>query len=148
MKRITILLLFITILLVLNAQFSFDGPNPNWSPNFSLNGVINPENVKMSHSMSFMSGVSSTGQGYYQSSYTNHIQMKLHQNLKFNIDLSLVNLGSMTHNENLNFSSNNDNTNFVVPAFSLEFRPRENIAIHFEYRQVRGHQFNQNRFWD
>ena len=156
MKKIIIILIFMSIISLSNAQTVFDGNssnfNPNFNPNFDLGGFLSPDKVKMNHTMSFMSGVSSRGDGFYQSTYTNHLQFQLQQNLKLNVDLSVVNHGTMTHNNNLNFNSNNDNQNMIVPAFSLEFKPRENTTFYFEYRQQRGHQmphyYRQNDWWD
>jgi len=147
MKGIVIFVLFLSMTFVLGAQVvpSF---NPNFNPNFQLGGLLHPDRVTMNHTMSFMSGVSSSGQGFYQSSYTNHLQLKLRENLRMNVDMSVVNLGTMSHSNDMRFSSNNDNQNVIVPAFSLEFRPTQNSTIYFEYRQVRGHQpFNaHNRY--
>jgi len=139
MKKIVVILFLVNIFCFLSAEFSFDRPTPNFNPNFSLGSFMSPDNVKMSHSMSFMSGVSSRGDGFYQSAYTNHLQFKLKQNLNLNLDLSLVNLGTMSHQNDLTFKGNNDNQNVFVPAFSLEYKPWENTTFYFEYKQVRGH---------
>ncbi len=149
MKRVLILLVILNFIIVLNAQITFDKPNYNFNPNFQLGGIINPNQIKMNHSLSFMSGASSSGQGFYQSTYTNHLKFDLRDNLKFNVDLSFVNLGSMSHDNDWKFSSNNDNHNVVVPAFSLEYKPSDNTKIYFEYRQIRGYQHNNyNRYHD
>ena len=139
MKKIIFAFIQFTVIYFLNAQVVFDNPNSSFNPNYSLGSFLNPDMVKMNHSMSFMSGVSSRGDGFYQSTYTNHLQFQLQRNLRLNVDLSVVNLGSMSHNNNLNFSGNNDNQSMVVPSFSLEYRPTENSTIYFEYRQNRGY---------
>ena len=142
MKKTFIILCLIFTIAILYPQTVNDAPqsnfSPNFSPNFSLGGFIPPDKLKMNHSMSFSSGVSSSGNGFYQSSYTNHMQFMLKPNLKFNLDLSLVNHGTMTHSNNMNFSGNNDNQNTVVPAFSLEYRPTEKTSFYFEYRNING----------
>lgn len=140
MKKIIIIMILTQVFISLNAQLSFDKPSPNFNPNFQLNGFLHPDKIKMNHSMSFMSGVSSSGDGFYQSSYTNHLKFSLRDNLKLNVDLSVVNLGSMSHNNNWRFQSNNDNHNMVVPAFSLEFKPTDNTTFYFQYQQIRGYQ--------
>ena len=154
MKKIVIIAVLLGMCYILNAQNVYDGPtsnfNPNFNPNFNLGGFLSPDKVKMNHSMSFMSGMSSRGDGFYQSSYTNHLQFQLRHNLKLDVDLSVVNLGTMSHNNNLNFSGNDDNQSMVVPAFSLEFRPTQNTTFYFEYRQHRGYQspyFNRENNW-
>ena len=138
MKRTVIFVVFLSVVFALGAQVV---PNfsPNFNPNFQLGGLLHPDKVKMNHTMSFMTGVSSSGHGYYQSSYTNHLQFMLRENLRMNVDMSVVNLGTMTHNNDMRFNSNNDNQNVIVPAFSLEFRPTQNSVIYFEYRQGHPH---------
>ena len=141
MNRYIVLIVLLSLAMVLNAQFAYDRPvfAPNFNPNFQLGGFLHPDQVKMNHSMSFVSGMASSGAGYYQSSYTNHLQFQLKPNLKMNVDMSVVNLGTMSHNNNLKLSSNNDNQNVVVPALSLEYKPSNNTTIYFEYRHVRGY---------
>jgi hypothetical protein len=151
MKKYIILLVIINCLLFLNAQVVIDKPNYNFNSDFLQNSLLNPNKIKINHSLSFMSGVSSAGLGYYQSAYTNHLQLDLRDNLKFNMDLSFVNLGSMSHNNNWKFNSNNDNHNVVVPSFSLEFQPTDNTLIYFEYKQIQGYHpynyYNRNEWW-
>ena len=152
MNKIFIILMFLGIVCLLNAEFSIDRPTPSFNPNFNLGGFLSPDKVQMNHSMSFMSGVSSRGDGFYQSAYTNHMRFQLQPNLRVNVDLSLVNMGTMNHNNDFNFKGNDDNQNAFIPAFSLEYKPWENTTIYFEYRQVRGYQTFQNEryneWWD
>jgi len=147
MLRIVLLITFISFIFVLNAQFSLDSPSftPNFRPNLQLGGILNPDNMQMNHTMAFMSGVASTGHGFYQSSYTNHIRYQLRPNLRMGVDVGFVNVGTMTHNNDLRFSGNDDNSNFIVPAFSLEFKPSENSTLYIEYRHVRALNQNTNR---
>ena len=138
MKRAIILISITVIFISLNAQFSFENPSPNFNPNFNLGGFLHPDKVKMNHTMSFSSGVDSNGLGFYQSAYTNHLKFDLRDNLKFNVDLSYVNFGTMTHENNLNFNSNQDNQGAFVPAFSLEYKPFTNTTIIIEYQNGGG----------
>ena len=146
MIRCILLIVILSLVMVLNAQMNLNTPNfnPNFNPNFQLRGFLNPDNMQMNHTMSFMSGVSSGGGGFYQSAYTNHLRYQLRPNLRMGVDVSFVNLGTMSHRNNLNFNSNNDNHNIVVPAFSLEFKPSAGTTLYFEYRQVRG--FNNTHY--
>ena len=138
MRKLIVFALILSFTLGLHAQIAFD--KPNFNPNFQLGGFLHPDKVKMNHSMSFMSGMSSRGDGIYQSSYTNHMNFQLKDNLKMRLDTSVVNFGSMTHNNDMKFNSNNDNQNVVVPAFSVEWKPSENSTIYFQYQQMRGYQ--------
>jgi hypothetical protein len=138
MKKTLTLTVALLICISLSGEFSFFTPSPNFDPGFQLGGFLHPDNMKMNHSMSFSSGVSSTGHGFYQSAYTNHLRFDLRDNLRLNIDTSVINMGSMTHENNLRFSDNKDNHNVIVPAFSVQYKPTENSTIYFEYRQYRG----------
>lgn len=148
MKVLIIIIAIFSITTSLYSQVQIDRPTFNFNPNYQLNSLLNPNQIKMNHSMSFMSGVSSGGLGFYQSSYTNHLRFDLRENLKLNVDLSFVNLGSMSHNNDWKLHSNNDNHNIVVPGFSMEYNPTDNTRFIFEYRQIRGAQpFNtHNRY--
>ena len=150
MKKLLFLVVLLSLGFLLNAQSSLGNSGYSFNPNYKVGSLFDPNIVKMNHSMSFMSGVSSTGAGFYQSAYTNHLQFKLRENLKFNVDISVLNLGSMTHNNDMKFSGNDDNQNMIVPAFSLQYKPTENSTIYFEYRQMRGHQYpyyRTNEWW-
>jgi len=149
MKKSVVLSLLLGVFFFLHAQFN----EPVFRlPSYQLGGIFNPEIMTMNHSMSFMSGTSSTGYGFYQSAYTNHLRFDLRDNLKFSIDTSLVNFGSMHHQDNIKFSSNKDNQNVIVPAFSLEYKPTDNTTIQIQYQQIRGYQNNflshdQDQIW-
>jgi len=138
MKVLILTVILLCVSLTLCAEYNFYQPTFNMGSGINVGGLLNPDKVKMNHSMSFASGMASNGYGMYQSAYTNHMQFNLRENLKLNMDLSLVNYGSMTHQNNLNFSSNDDNKNAVVPAFSLQYKPTDNTTFYIEYRQERG----------
>jgi len=136
-----VLILVFALLLVgisLYGDYNFYQPSFDLGNGIRLNSLINPDKVKMNHSMSFSSGAASTGAGYYQSAYTNHLQFKLRDNLKLNVDMSFVNLGTMTHKNDLNFSSNDDNRNVVLPGVSMQYKPTDNMTIYIEYQQSTG----------
>lgn len=145
MKKVIIISLFIVSFALVYADFNTPANLGYFNPNYQLESLLNPNKVKMSHTMSFASGVSSGGQGFYQSAYTNHMKFDLRENLKFNLDLSFVNQGTMTHNNSFNIKGNNDNQNLVVPSFSMEYQPFENTKIYFEYRQANGSPFQSQR---
>ena len=145
MKKFLLIVLFVCISLSIMGQNIFEKPNFSLNPNYKLGGIFDSNIVKMNHSMSFMSGVSSTGDGFYQSAYTNHLNFHLRENLKLNVDVSVLNIGTMNHNNDMKFSSNNDNQNVVVPSVSLHYKPSERSTIYFEYRQIKGHQLHHPR---
>ena len=150
MKKVILIVMVMFAYVALNAQFSFDSLSPNFNPNFQLGGFLHPDKVKMNHSMSFSSGMASNGLGFYESAYTNHLRFDLRDNLKFNVDLSYVNFGTMTHENNMNFNSNKDNQGVIVPAFSLEFKPSTNTTIWIEYKNVRGEDpffYGRRNYW-
>jgi len=71
-----VLILGITIFLCAGVS---DGYYQN--PDFKLPGLINPDNFQMNHSLTFSSGFSSNGNGYYSNTYTNHMIFNLRKNL-------------------------------------------------------------------
>ncbi len=148
MKRFALIIILISVSISIFANYELPGKTGFYNPNFQLGSLLNPDKIKMSHSMSFGSGISSNGSGFYQSAYTNHMKFDLKENLKMNIDLSFVNQGTMTHQNDLNFKSNNDSNNLVIPSFSLEYQPFENTKLYFEYRQYNGLPFQSSRKYD
>lgn len=110
-------------------------------PAFSFNSMINPNKIDMHHSLSFQSGISSSGDGYYINKYTNHMSFKLHPKLDFRVDLSLVNFGSMNIDSSFNIEGNNDNSSQIMPEFELEWRPSENMKINIGFYQGYGNSY-------
>ena len=118
---------------------SVSGFAESFNPNLMMPSLINMNKIKMHHSMSFMSGVSSNNQGFYQSQYTNHIKYQFSPKLSMNLDLNFVNVGTATFNKGFDIEGNNDNNTMVLPEFSLNYQPTENTFITIEYRQVGGY---------
>jgi hypothetical protein len=77
--------------------------------------------------MGFQAGTSSIGEGYYLSRYTNHIQYKFNPKLELDLDLNFVNYGSVDTSSK--FSMNDDNSNKLIPEFSLRYKPSDSILI-------------------
>jgi hypothetical protein len=119
-----------------------DLPRPNLNPfRGSDNALLPMDRIQMSHSMGFQAGTSSAGDGYYLSRYTNHIKYKFNPKLELDLDLNFVNYGSM--NTSSKFSMNDDNSNKLIPEFSLRYKPTDTILIQVEMNQ--GTYFNQPR---
>jgi len=139
MRALLILLILSALSMSLFAEYNFYQPSFDLGSGIKLGSLINPDKVKMHQSMSFTSGASSTGDGFYQSAYTNRLQFSLRDNLKLNVDMSFVNLGTMTHQNDLKFSSNDDNRNLLIPGVSMQYKPTDNTTIYFEYKQTTGY---------
>ena len=111
----------------------------SFRPNLMMPSLVNMNKISMHHSMSFMSGVSSNNQSFYQSKYTNHIKYQFNPKLSLNLDLNFLNAGTVTFNKGFDIEGNNDNTTMVLPEFSLRYQPTENTFITIEYKQVGGY---------
>lgn len=101
--------------------------------------LLNPYKLKVSHSMGFSAGTSSSGLGYYESCYTNHIKYAFNPKLNLELDLNFVNFGSTTSGKGISFESNDDNKTKVLPEFSLSYRPSDKVIINLEYKNYRNH---------
>jgi len=143
MKRNLLIMLFIVLITLSNAQLKIGAKGTNfmannWSPsdwswnpnNYSL---LNPNNYTMSHSMSFSTGYSS-GVSLYQSRYTNHISYQVNKKLDINVDLHVTNFGTANVSKGFNIESNDDNSTNIVPDFAINYRPTDNTSIHFVFR--------------
>ncbi|OQX70841.1 MAG: hypothetical protein B6D62_03410 [Candidatus Cloacimonas sp. 4484_275] len=128
MKRIFVIILFAALMMNVFAEIGY------FNPNFKLPSLFNPNKIKMSHSISFMSGVSANNKGFYQSVYTNHISYNFNPKLKLQLDLNFVNNGTMNFNRNFALESNHDNKSMILPDFSLTYKPTENMTFSFEFR--------------
>lgn len=129
------LLLTLSITIVSFALFGQIGfPRPDFNP-YKIQGqsILNPSNMKISHSMGFEAGSSSSGDGYYLSRYTNHIQYQFNPKLELNVDLNFINFGSANTNKSIEF--NEDNQSKVIPEFSLKYQPSDSFHVEVRYEQ-------------
>ena len=143
-----IILLTITFLIIVAITlYAGDWNTSNTNPYINLNGILNPANMRMNHTMSFMTGFSSDGQGFYQSVYTNHLFYKFHPKLDLKVDLNFVNYGTANWEDSFSVKANSDNRSQIIPEFSLHYRPSENTSIRFEFRTMGLHQRNNDWWW-
>ncbi|HCX72850.1 MAG TPA: hypothetical protein DHM37_03945 [Candidatus Cloacimonas sp.] len=145
MKKLTILIL-LAFALTLFGQNGIETFNPSYKiPSlFGHSSLLNPNKLKMNHSVFFLGGVSSNQQSFYESTYTNHLQYNFNPKLKLKVDLNFVNFGTASFDNNWNIEGNNDNSTQVLPNFSLDYRPTENSRITIQFNQ-----YDRNRyFWD
>ncbi len=146
MKRIIILGVFILIISGMNLSAE------QWNsvasdPYINLRGLLNPNNLQINHTLSFMTGVSSEGSGFYQSVYTNHLFFDLHPKVDFKVDLNFVNYGTTQWNDTFSVKANDDNTSNIIPEFSLQYRPSDNTSIRIEFRSMGLRPDNNYRRW-
>jgi hypothetical protein len=136
MKRAALIILAVMALYPLMAQI--DAPKPMFSPNATTSsGFFSLNKIHMAHSLGFQAGTSSTGNGFYMSRYTNHINYKFNPKLELDLDLNFVNFGTTASG----FEFNADNKSRVIPEFSLRYKPSDSFQLNFEFRQAPG-------FWD
>ncbi len=148
MRKIIIVIVLMSAAALLFAQGStFINPDLLRS-RFQQPSVINLDNLDINHSISFSAGASSSGEGFYQSRYTNHLRYKISEKLKLNVDLNFLNFGTMSHDSGVMFSGNEDNTSQIVPEFSLEYNPSDNTRIIFEYRQYDPYSWGSSSYRD
>ncbi|MCK9557998.1 MAG: hypothetical protein PHO85_05155 [Candidatus Cloacimonetes bacterium] len=140
MKNVLITILMLS--LIIPAMATYNLPRPNLNP-FTINNPV-LQNLKMSHSMGFEAGSSSTGRGYYLSRYTNHMKYQFSPKLELDLDLNFVNLGTM--NSSSKFTLNDDNKNKVLPEFSLRYKPNDSMS--FEIRMSQGLLMQQSFWYD
>lgn len=132
MKKLFLILILIAGLYLLSAQNSVFNSSQFNAGNIS-SSLFNPYKMKMSHSMGFSAGTSSSGLGFYESRYTNHISYQFNPKLDLAIDLNFVNYGSTTNSKSFSISSNDDNKSRIIPGFSLNYRPSDAISLRIEY---------------
>jgi hypothetical protein len=125
--------------------------NPSFiRPDFSFSSIFNPNTVSVNHSASFMSGVNSSRNAFYQSVYTTHMNFKFHPKFTMGLDMNFVNFGTADVGKNLAVRSNQDNSTLVVPELNLTYQPNENMFIRFEFRHASfiDNNINQNsQYW-
>jgi hypothetical protein len=135
MKKLMLIMILIAGLYLLSAQNSVFNSSQFNGGNLS-SSLFNPYKMKMSHSMGFTAGSSSNGQGFYESRYTNHISYQFNPKLDMALDLNFVNFGSTSSTKSFNISSNDDNKTKILPGFTLNYKPSENVFFRFEYKQL------------
>lgn len=130
MKLMLIGLLSLLMILPLMAQTDLTRPsfNPYQSGGSSL---LDLNRISMNHSMGFSAGVSSGGNGYYLSRYTNHLKYRFNPKLDLELDLNFVNFGSTSSS----FEFNDDNSSKIIPEFKLNYRPSDSVQLQIEFRQ-------------
>ena len=129
MKKILIGIIFMALVISAFAEVGY------FNPSFKLPSLFNPNKIKMTHSVSFMSGFSSDNKGFYQSVYTNHISYNFNSKLKMQLNLNFVNNGTMNFQRNLVFEDNHDNKSMILPEFSLTYEPTDSMTFNFEFRR-------------
>lgn len=139
MKKI---ILTLSIFLVISLSYS----QSSFTPQLRKFSLLNPNKLSVNHSVSFMSGFSSNNNAFYHSQYTNHIQYRFNPKLTLNLDLNFVNMGTAKFSDNFNIEGNNDNNSKVLPEFSLNYRPTENMNIKIEFRQGNVYHLRNNPF--
>ncbi len=132
MKAILTLILGLLLALPMLAQPAL--PKPDLNP-YAGSGspLLDLNRLSMRHSMGFSAGVSSLGQGYYLSRYTNHLSYTFNPRLDLELDLNFVNFGSVGTGSQ--FSFHKDNTSLVIPEFKLSYRPSDKVHFQLEFSQ-------------
>jgi len=131
-RHISLIVLFVLIGSFAYAQMNL--PKPDLNPfRVPENTLFNPNNLRMTHSMGFEASSSSSGDAFYLSRYTNHINYSFSPKLDMQLDLSFVNYGSADTGGGFKF--NEDNKNRIIPSFSMSYRPTDTMRIDFHYRQ-------------
>ena len=143
MKKILIGIIFLMLVVFLNAQIIDNAFKPSLlTPSF-----LNPNNLSMHHSVSFIGGYSSNNDSFYESVYTNHLMYKFKPNLNLQVDLNFVNFGTATYKSGIEFEGNNDNQSKVLPNFQLNWKPSENTTFTVEFKQYQNPLDYQRRWW-
>lgn len=130
MKKIAILVILV-VAIVLQAQTGTDV----FKPNLLMPSFLDMNKISIEHSASFVSGISSNKQSFYQSVYTNHFSLAFNPKLQLKLDLNFVNFGTATYKSGIEFEGNNDNATKVLPNLELNWKPNENTTITFELKQ-------------
>ena len=124
-----------TLMLVMSVIINADVIENAFTPSLLTPSFLNTNNITINHSVSFMSGISSNKQSYYQSVYTNHLNYQFNPKLNLKLDLNFVNYGTATYKSGIEFEGNNDNTSKILPNFQLNYSPSENTSFTIEFKQ-------------
>lgn len=143
MKRIIILLLFASSISF--AQFKSESEKTldiksgitNYNPSSLFLGFINLNNLEMHHSLSMSYGASSN-YGVALSTYTNSLSYKFSDNLKLELDASIVN----TPYNTLGDSFTNSINGIYLSRAQLNYKPSENTNIVLQFRSGPGAYYN------
>jgi len=98
------------------------------------NGPLNPGRFSMSQSYSTSMGYSSGG-SYSAGVYLNTLAYQIANPLVFSIDVGFHSpfYSSGIYNSTVDPSNIENNTSFVMPRMSLEYRPTENTTLSLHY---------------
>ena len=143
MKKLIILFIFAANIMF--AQFKSDGDKPvdikagitNYNPSSLFLGFINLNNLEMHHSLS-MSYSASSNYGMALSTYTNRLSYKFSDNLKLELDASIVN----TPYNTLGDSFTNSINGIYLSRAQLNYKPSENTNIVLQFRSGPGAYYN------
>ena len=125
----------ITLMLMISIMMNADIIENAFTPSLLTPSFLNINNITINHSVSFMSGIASNKQSYYQSVYTNHLIYQFNPKLNLKLDLNFVNYGTAIYKSGIEFEGNNDNTSKILPNFQLNYSPSENTNFTIEFKQ-------------
>ncbi|MDD2331798.1 MAG: hypothetical protein PHI68_03995 [Candidatus Cloacimonetes bacterium] len=132
MKKLILLSLSLFLAVCLFGQYNM--PRPDMNPfRIENSNLFNPNQIKLSHSLGFEAGSSSTGHGYYLSRYTSHLNYKLSPSWDAQLNLNFVNFGSAITNSSIEL--NDDNTSKVLPDFSIRYKPSDSFQFSVHVQQ-------------
>jgi hypothetical protein len=134
MNRLVILLVLLSGICLLAAQANIFNQDANKPAGSAASSIFNPYKLKISHSMGFTAGSSSTGLGFYESRYTNHLQYEFNPKLNLELDLNFVNYGSAISGKGFSFQANDDNKTRLIPEFSLKYKPSDSVVFELGYK--------------
>ncbi|MCD4829729.1 MAG: hypothetical protein K8R90_09915 [Candidatus Cloacimonetes bacterium] len=143
MRRTTMFVLMLTVVCALAAQ-SFD---PYINPHWRMPSLLNPNKLQINHSASFSAGASSTGEGFYQSMYTNHLHYRFNPRLDLRVNLNFVNFGSATMHGGFDIEGNNDNATHMIPEVMLLWRPTDSTSLRIEFSRMPARNPSAFRYW-
>jgi len=142
MKRVYITIMLTLVTIALFARFDLPKPDLNPFSSGSMNDLLNPNRLKMTHSMGFQAGTSSHGGGYYLSRYTNHIKYEFNPRLTLDLNLNFINYGTASTRNSVQF--NDDNKSRILPEFSLSYKPTDSLSFQIRFQQYHDRYHPQN----
>lgn len=135
MKKLLFLILITTG--IVSAQFKDKPLEPedvksgitNYSPSSTFLSFFNPDNFDMKHTVS-MSYATGGGHGYALGVYTNSMSYKFTDNLKVEVDASMVNSPYSSFGDNFANSVNG----IYLSRARVHYKPTEKSNVVIEYR--------------